>query len=228
MTGRARVWDWLIGAVGMLVLLGIAVVIFWLSLSTPAGSTSEASPSSEAAEPLAEGPPADLGDDDVWFGDLTLDSDAAVAAGSELSDVEAFGRNVVSGAGGLIAGQLTVDATVPFQVVADELGEDTEIRAAENGQVGVVRTVEVLGRDVLVTATGTVDVQRGVIVVEPTSIDVGGPDFLADTIAAVVRRFVTIEHGIEGLPEGLELRTVQVIDDGFRANLSGEDVNLGQ
>ena len=34
------------------------------------------------------------------------------------------------------------------------------------------------------------------LVVEPTSIDIGGPAFLADLLASIVREFVTIEHEI--------------------------------
>lgn len=218
----------MIGAIGMLVVLGVIVVVLWVMVSRPAGSEPDASASSDAVQPPGAEPPSDLGSEDVWFGDLALDSDSAVIAGSELRDMEAVGRDVVSGAGGLVAGQLTVDATVPFEVVAAELGDGSEIRAADDGQAGVVRTVEVLGRELRVAATGTVEVQNGTIVVEPTSIDVGGPDFLSDSIADVVRRFVTIDHRIEGLPEGLELQDVQVVDGGFRANLAGEDVSLGQ
>jgi hypothetical protein len=102
------------------------------------------------------------------------------------------------------------------------------VRAGDSGQAVVVRTVEVLGRELQVTATGTVEVEAGKVVVEPRSIDIGGPDFLSDAIAAVVRGFVTIEHEIEGLPEGLVLRDVAVQDDGFRANLQGENVLLGR
>jgi len=149
-----------------------------------------------------------------------------VAAGSTLRDVRAVGQDVVTGPGGLVAARLAVDATVPFDVVAGELGNGTVVRAADGGQATVVRTVEALGRELSVTATGTVEVQSGRLVVEPRSIDFGGPDFLSDATAAVVRRFVTIEHDIKGLPEGLVLQDVTVQDDGFRANLRGEDVKL--
>ena len=71
---------------------------------------------------------------------------------------------------------------------------------------------------------GTVEVVAGRLVVEPTSIDIGGPAFLADLLASIVREFVTIEHEIEGLPEGLVLQSVRVQDDGFRAHLEGSDV----
>lgn len=145
-----------------------------------------------------------------------------------LRDVRAVGQDVVTGPDGLVAAQLTVDATVPFDVVGEELGDGSEVRAAGGGQVMVIRTVEALGRELRITATGTVDVEGGRLVMEPQSIDVGGPDFLSDATAAVVRTFVTIEHSIEGLPEGLVLQDVTVQDDGFRANLRGEDVLLGR
>jgi hypothetical protein len=89
-----------------------------------------------------------------------------------------------------------------------------------------VRTVELVGRELRVVATGTVEVEDGRLVVEPRNIDLGGPDFIGDAIAAVVRGLVTIEHDIEGLPEGLTLQDVTVREDGFRAGLAGQDVRL--
>ena len=90
----------------------------------------------------------------------------------------------------------------------------------------VERTVEVGGRSFHVVASGSVEVVAGRLVVEPTTIDVGGPAFLAGLIGTVVRGLVTIEHDVEGLPEGLVLQDVVVQDDGFRANLSGDDVRI--
>ncbi|WP_247827342.1 LmeA family phospholipid-binding protein [Arthrobacter antioxidans] len=221
-----RVRDWLIGALGMLVVLVVAVAVLWWVASGPAGADGGAGsgPPSQAEPPA--GPPAGLGEDEVWIADVELDAGTVVAADSTLRDVRALGQGVVTGPGGLVADRLTVGATVPFDAVAAELGGGTVVRPAGDGQVTVVRTVEALGRDLPVTATGTVDVEDGRLVMEPRSIDVGGPGFLSDGIAAVVRRFVTIEHRIEGLPEGLVLRDVAVQGDGFRASLTGEDVAL--
>ncbi len=222
-----RAKDWLIGALGMVLLLGIAVVVLWWVVSDPAGEPgAEPSPQGAAGEPPAAAPPAGLGESDVWLADLTFDAGTVIAEGSTLRDVRAVGADVVTGADGLVAGQLSVDATVPFEVIAGELGDGSVVAAADDGRTSVVRTVEVLGREVQVTATGTVEVVAGGIVMQPTSIDVGGPDFLAEGIAAVVRRFVVIEHTIEGLPEGLVLQDVTVQDDGFRATLRGKDVRL--
>ncbi|WRH26359.1 DUF2993 domain-containing protein [Arthrobacter sp. JZ12] len=216
----------------MLVLLMLAALIFWFAATNPAsGGEAGPTPSPTAdADPAPSGtePPADLGEDQTWFADVVLDAGTVVAEGSMLRDVSAVGQGVVTGPDGLVAEQLTVDATVPFDVIAEELGGGSEVSAAESGQARVVRSVEVLGRELRVEATGTVEAEGGRLVVEPRSIDFGGPDFLSNATAAVVRQFVTIEHTIEGLPEGLVLRDVAVQEDGFRANLRGEDVTLAQ
>lgn len=224
-----RVKDWLIGAAGMILLLGVMAAILWWTVSEPAGG-GEAGPVPPppvgADRPPAAQPPTGLRDDEVWLADFALDAGTVVAAGSILRDVRTAGQDVVAGPDGLVAAQLAVDATVPFEVVANKLGNGTVVRSAGGGQVMVVRTVNALGRELPVTATGTVDVKAGKLIVEPRSIDIGGPDFLSDVIATVVRGLVTIEHDIEGLPEGLVLQDVAVQDDGFRANLRGEDIKL--
>ncbi|MCK6211056.1 DUF2993 domain-containing protein [Georgenia sp. EYE_87] len=225
---RTRAKDWLIGAVGMVLVLGVAVAILWWVMSDPggAGGAKESSPTVEAGRSPGAEPPADLREDEVWLADLALDAGTVVTARSVLRDVRAVGQDVVTRPDGLVAARLSVEATVPFEVVADELGDGTVVRAADGGQAMVVRTVEALGRELRVIATGTVEVEAGRLVVEPRSIDLGGPDFLSRAIADVVRGLVTIEHDIEGLPEGLVLQDVAVEDDGFRASLRGEGVKI--
>ena len=221
--------DWLIGATGMVLVLGVMAAILWWAVSDPAGGGEAGpvpSPPVGADRPPAAQPPADLRDDEVWLADLALDAGTVVTAGSILREVRAVGQDVVTSPDGLVAARLAVDATVPFEVVANKLGNGTVVRSADGGQAMVVRTVNVLGRELRVIATGTVEVEAGKLIVEPRSIDLGGPDFLSDATAAVVRRLVTIEHDIEGLPEGLVLQGVAVQDDGFRANLRGEDIKL--
>ncbi len=224
-----RAKDWLIGAAGMVIVLGLAVAIAWWVVSSPVRGVAAApapSPTTGAEPTLGAEPPADLRGDEVWLADLALDAGTVAIAGSLLHDVRAEGQGVVTGPGGMVAERLAVDATVPFDVVAGELGDGTVVRAADGGQVLVVRTVQVLGRGLDVNATGTVRVDAGRLVVEPRSIDIGGPGFLSDALGAAVRSLVTIEHSIEGLPEGLVLQDVAVQGDGFRARLSGANVKL--
>ena len=224
----ARAKDWLIGATGMVLVLVVAVAILWWLVSDPAGGgeAGPRPPTVGAERPQGRQPPAGLRGDEAWFAELALDAGTLVTAGSMLRDIRAVGQDVVANPDGLVAARVTVDATVPFEVIADEVGNGTTVRAGDDGQAMVVRTVEALGRELRVAATGTVEVESGRLVVEPRSIDFGGPDFLSDDIAAVVRGLVTIEHDVEGLPEGLVLQHVTVQDDGFRASLRGEDVKL--
>ncbi|MCU1530434.1 MAG: hypothetical protein JWO49_5 [Arthrobacter sp.] len=221
--------DWLIGATGMVLVLGVMAAILWWAVSDPAGGGEAGplpSPPVGDDRPPAAQPPADLREGEVWLADLALDAGTVVTSGSILRDVRAVGQDVVTSPDGLVAARLAVDATVPFEVVANKLGNGIVVRSADGGQAMVVRTVTALGREVRVIATGTVEVEAGKLIVEPRSIDLGGPDFLSDATATVVRRLVTIEHDIEGLPEGLVLQDVAVQGDGFRANLRGEDIKL--
>lgn len=221
-----RAKDRLVGAVAMLVVLVLGAAVAWWAVTTPAGEAEGQADDRAPTAPPDRRPPADLGRDEVWLADLRLRSGTVVTPDSALRDVRATGRDVVTGPDGLVAARVSVDVTVPFPVVAAELGEDTEVRAAPDGQAEVLRTVEVLGRELRVAATGTVEVEAGSLVVEPRSIDLGGPQLLSEAIAAAVRQLVTITHDIEGLPDGLELQKVVVRDDGFRARLRGQDVRL--
>jgi hypothetical protein len=224
---RTRAKDRFVGAVAMLVVLVLGAAVVWWVLTEPAGQAEDGAPPADGtAAPPDRRPPADLGTDEVWLGDLRLRSGTVVTADSQLRDVRASGRDVVTGPDGLVAARVSVRATVPFHVVAAQLGDDTVVSPAGGGEAQVLRTVEVLGRELEVAATGTVEVQRGRLVVEPRSIDLGGPPLLSEAIAAAVRELVTITHDIEGLPEGLVLERVAVRDDGFRARLRGEDVRL--
>jgi hypothetical protein len=227
---RQRVRDGLVGAaVTVLVLLLAVVAILW-SVSDPArdGDGRTTSPGAAATDggPGESDPPSDLGKDEVWLADVRLEAGSVLTPDARLRDVTAVGRDVRTGPDGLVGGVVQVRATVPFDVVAQRLGDDVTVRAAESGQVTVLRTVELAGRELRVEATGTVGVESGLLVLEPRSIDVGGPAFLAGAIATVVRELVTFEHEIEGLPDGLVLRDVVVRDDGFRASLEGADVRL--
>lgn len=225
---RARVRDWLIGAAGAVLLLLLLGAVLWWAVTEPVGRDGEgpdASPGTPEPVPSAD-PPAGLDEEEVWLDELTLDAGTVVTASSSLREVSATGQDVLTGPDGLVAAHVAVAATVPFPVVAGELGAGTTVRAGDGGQAVVERTVEVWGRQLRVVATGTVEVESGTLVVEPRHIDVGGPDLLGDAIAAAVRGLVTIEHEIEGLPEGLELQDVAVQQDGFRAQLAGEDVSL--
>lgn len=223
---RTRVVWWLFGALSMLLLLVVAMVAFLWWVSEPAGEDAAPAPSDSPSATWTAPPPEDLDVDEVWIGDLDLQSDLVLLPDSTLRDVVATGQGARSGPDGLIVERLEVEATVPFGEVATELGGGSTVRAADNGEAAVERSVEAFGRRFNVVATGSVGVRAGLLVVEPRSIDIGGPEILSRTLGTLVRELVTIEQPIEGLPPNLELRHVEVQRDGFRASLSGENVIL--
>lgn len=224
---RSRALDWAIGALGMLLLLILLAVALWFIVSDPVGD-SDATPTSVPTASGSNVPPSDLGKDETWLGEIDVRSNVVVLPDSSLLDVEAEGYGVRSGPAGVVMERLEVRATVPFADIEAELGGNTRVRAAKNGQASVQRKGEVLGREFSVMATGTVEAKNGLLVVEPLSIDIGGPEVLSKVVAAAVRRFVTIEQPVAGLPENLILRDVTVEKDGFRVELTGQDVVLSE
>ncbi|MDO5502080.1 MAG: hypothetical protein Q4G67_02790 [Actinomycetia bacterium] len=227
---RRRALDWALGALAMLLLIALAAGVFWMSItrsSDEAGPRPTSAPTTPMPTPTNEPlPPDDLAEDELWLGDVQLDSGSLVAAGTPLLEVSGWGRDVVSRPSGISAGYVRLVGTVPFPVVEAEMGPDTVLEPAPANEVRVIRTVELLGRYLDLSATGTVEAVDGRLVMVPTSVDVDGGGFLSDVLTALAQTFVTIEHEIEGLPEGLVLQHVQVVDDGFRATLEGTDVSL--
>lgn len=230
---RDRLVGALAGAVVTLVVLVAAAVVTLAVVSEPAGAPPGGSAAQQGADPVPAVPtaaPDDLGDDETWLGRFSLDAASVVLPGSVLDDVRATGQGLRSGPQEARAAVVDVTATVPFDVVAAEIGPDASVRPAAEGASGdaaVSLPVELLGRQWQVRATGTVDVVDGRLVLAPTDVEVEGlGGVLNRGVAAVARAAVQVETGVEGLPEGLVLQEVAVVDDGFRAELSGEDVVL--
>ena len=223
--------DMLVGAGVAVLVMTLAVVVLMLVVTRPASQeTPAAGPTDPAATAPSTGggPPADLVDGDLWLTGLTLDARTLATPDGALHDVVVVGQDVRTGSSGLVAGALTVDATVPFDLVAGQIGPDVVVGPVPGSpdQAAVHRSFEGLGRVLDVEATGSVLVRAGRLVIEPRTIDIGGPAFLADLFGALARELLTIEHEIEGIPDGLVLLDVTVQDNGFRAELGGTDVRI--
>ena len=89
------------------------------------------------------------------------------------------------------------------------------------------RQVTILGRDITLKATGTVSADGGQLLIEPETVDLGGPSFL-DSAASTLAHLATIRQDVAGVPEGMSLTAVQVTPEGFDAQLHGTDVIIGQ
>ena len=172
--------------------------------------------------------PTDLAEDETWLGAVDLRSQDVVSAKGDLVDVVATGSGVRFSQAGLKAQRLDIDATIPFSTVAKQVGADVTLYDAGNGKTGVERTVTILGRDLTLKATGTVSADGGQLLIEPETIDLGGPSFLDSAASSLARGLATIRQDVPGVPTGMSLDDVQVTPQGFDARLSGTDVVVGR
>jgi hypothetical protein len=214
----------LLGVVTTLLVLGAGVLALLFVLGHGVGEV-EAPPPPPASTPAAEAP-ADLKVDETWLGTVALSSDDVVTADGQLVDVRASGSGVRFSPTALRAQRLDLDATVPFDTVAAQVGPDVTISPAAGGLATIERTLTLLGRDVTVKATGSVTADGGQLLIEPETVDLGGPDFLDSAASSLARSLVTIRRPVPGVPEGMALTDVDVTDAGFAARLSGTDVTV--
>lgn len=222
---RSPVLYVLLGTLGMLVLIIVVLVIAWFSISRPAGQ--EPGTPAPRPTPSTPSPPAELSEEDIWIDDIDLQSGGMSLPASSLLNVDGTASGVLSSDGHVTAQHVDITATVPFHEVEKQLGHGSTVTSAGGGQARIERTIEFAERLVDVSATGAVDARDGILYVNPTQIELSeDPGVLSRIATEAVREFVTISYPIEGLPPQLVLRDVDVQEDGFRANLSGNDVEL--
>lgn len=216
----------LLGVLTTLVVLALGAGALLLSLGSGVDPTTAASASPRPS--TAPSRPADLAADETWLGTVALDSKDVLAQEGSLADVRASGTGVRFGPAGLRAQRLDLTATLPFDVVAAQVGEGVRLFPAAGGLAGVERTATVLGRDVTVRATGRVVADGGGLLIEPETVELGGPSFVDAAASAVARGLVTLRQDVPAVPEGMVLREVRVTPAGFAVRLDGADVVLGR
>jgi len=220
--------NFLLGVGVTLAVLAMGLVALFLSLgsgaSGAAGDPASPGPSSSA---ITAKPPDDLADDETWLGAVELRSQDVVSAKGDLVDVVATGSGVRFSQAGVMAQRLDIDATIPFATVAEQVGQDVTVYDAGNGKTGVERQVTLLGREIILKATGTVSADGGQLLIEPETVDLGGPSFLDSAASTLARSLATIRQDVAGVPEGMMLTAVQVTPEGFYAQLNGTDVIIG-
>ena len=220
----------LLGVGATLATLALALVVLLLTLGSGDGETI-AAPSPTASGPgtgTEPQPPADLTTDETWLGTVDLRGSDVVSADATLTDVVATGSGVRFSESGLRAERLDLDATLPFATVATQIGDGARLYDAGDGLAGIERAVTILGRDLTVRAEGTVVADGGQLLIEPRTVDLGGPDFLDSALSSFARSLVTIRQPVPGVPDGLALTDVAVTPAGFDASLSGTDVTIGR
>jgi hypothetical protein len=220
MIGSMR--PFLLGVLATLTALTLTVVALVLSLPVDPGPPEPSPPPSGAGA----GAPTRVPRGQTLLRDVTLSSSSVLTGDGPLEQVRASGNDVLLTPGGLVAGRLAIEAVLPFESAARQVGPDVTLSAAPGGLVGIRRTVSLLGRPVQVRATGSVRAENGQLVIEAQSVDLDGPDWLDAGLSAAARQLVTIRHTVQGLPAGMRLTRVSVAPDGFQAYLEGSRVRL--
>jgi hypothetical protein len=108
-------------------------------------------------------------------------------------------------------------ATLSYALLAAQLGEDAEL-SAEGNRLRITRTVEVVGRQLRLTAVGEVTLDGSDLVVdvqEATGAGVEVPGFLLDRATDLL----DLRYAVPALPFGLQLTSV-------RPGAAGVDVGL--
>lgn len=161
---------------------------------------------------------------------VTGSLDAGTFAGYRVSDVRFTASDVAPDAP-YRARHARADGLLDYasvqSAVAQEVGSEVTLGPAPDDAAGAVGiTLPVLGFDVTATAVPRV-VDAGTLTVDVQSVTLAGATIdVADLPDALGRRLSDVRVPLE-LPEGLELRTVEVRPDGLRVGLEARDVALG-
>lgn len=220
--------NFLLGVISGVVVMALAGTALLFSVrgatSTPAPSAT--SPSASPG-PTANRPSA-VAAGETWLATVSFTSSDVLTDGGGFLDVKAEGEGVTLSGKGIRAQRLDLEATLPWVAAATQVGDGVTLYAAGNGRAGVSRTVTLLGQDVPVKATGTVRAEDGLLVIEPEEVDLQGPAWLDRAASALARTLITIRQPVQGVPAGMKLTKVSVIDSGFRAALQGTNITIGK
>lgn len=219
----------LLAVVGAIALVGVVALGVWFwRQSEPAGEP--AAPPPTAATPAAPSgdltPPGGIGAGEVWAAGSRLESARVDTEAGEIADVVITAEGVHAGQEGAQAGSVEATARVPFTTVERQVGNGIRLAHDGSGSVRATAPFTVLGRTLHVSGTGEVRPDGEYLLVVPGSLDTPGPDVIGDAIGAAARAAITVREPISGLPEGMLLTGIRVLDDGFHVQLQGDQVAL--
>ena len=115
-------------------------------------------------------------------------------------------------------------ATLSYDLLAEELGGDTTLTPDADG-LRITRTLEALGVEVPVTATGTLSLDGQELVLDVTEAEAAGadvPGFVLDR----AEDLLDFRYAVPALPSGLQLTGVRPETDGVRVRVEATDTVL--
>ncbi|MER6501249.1 DUF2993 domain-containing protein [Streptomyces sp. NPDC001455] len=130
---------------------------------------------------------------------------------------------LTEGFSGVTAADADGKAVISYDDLTSTAGDGVAVEYGGNGKVKVTGTVDVLGRPFSRSVLSTVTLVDGqTLRVRADKVPGGGIPGLED----LVRRKTDFERQVGGLPSGLELRKIQVTDEGVEVMVAGTNVKL--
>ena len=115
-------------------------------------------------------------------------------------------------------------ATLSYELLSAELGADTTLEREGDG-LRITRTVELLGRQLPLTAVGTVALDGGTLVIDVDRAAGAGVE-LPGLLVAQASDLLDLRYDIPALPFGLQLTGVSPDADGVDVRLEAVDAVL--
>jgi hypothetical protein len=154
-----------------------------------------------------------------------LGQPAGTRADIALHGVQVPLSSVLSGSVGAVpVERIDGTATLSYDLLEAQLGGDTTLHREGDG-LRITKTVELLGQEIPLTATGTVTLDGNDLVVDvanATGAGVDIPDLLVDRVADLL----DLRYAVPALPFGLTLTSVTPADDGVDVTVEATDTVL--
>jgi hypothetical protein len=154
-----------------------------------------------------------------------LGQPAGTRADIALHGVEVPLSSVLSGSVGEVpVERIDGTATLSYDLLEAQLGGDTTLHREGDG-LRITKTVELLGQEIPLTATGTVTLDGNDLVVDVANATGAGidiPDVLVDRVADLL----DLRYAVPALPFGLTLTSVTPADEGVDVTVEATDTVL--
>jgi hypothetical protein len=116
-------------------------------------------------------------------------------------------------------------ATLSYALLSAQLGGDTRLERAWDG-LRITRTVELLGQQVPLTASGNVTLDGSDLVVDVQGAEGAGVD-LPGVVVDQASDLLDLRYSVPALPFGLQLTDVRPADDGVVVDVAATGTVLG-
>jgi hypothetical protein len=115
-------------------------------------------------------------------------------------------------------------ATLSYALLADQFGGDTTLSQEGDG-IRITKTVEVLGFDFPLTATGAVALDGSDVVIDVHDASAGAVD-VPDFVLAQAADLLDLRYPVPALPFGLQLTSVDPTAEGIDVAVEATDTVL--